>query len=88
LEEGGRGRNRIFLISSPCLRCTTQASASAEASGKFQAVSERVKIEASINSVRISVNIKQSDEIEEMLVRKFVSFLQQRYNFPCLFVKV
>lgn len=41
-------------------------------------VSERVLIEASINSVRVSVNIKQADEIEEMLVRKFVSFLQQR----------
>jgi actin related protein 2/3 complex subunit 4 len=26
----------------------------------------------------VSVNIKQADEIEEMLVRKFVSFLQQR----------
>ncbi len=79
--------------------------------GKFNVVSERLKIEASINSVRISVNIKQSDEFEvrhthatprntstaqthsaaavrvskalvhppqEMLVRKFVSFLQQR----------
>ena len=41
-------------------------------------VSERVQIETSINSVRISLNIKQSDEIEELLVRKFVSFLQQR----------
>jgi actin related protein 2/3 complex subunit 4 len=41
-------------------------------------VSERVLVEASVNSVRVSVNIKQADEIEEMLVRKFVSFLQQR----------
>lgn len=41
-------------------------------------MSERVLIEASINSVRISINIKQADEIEEMLVRKYVSFLQQR----------
>ena len=40
--------------------------------------SERVLIEASINSVRISLSIKQADELEVMLVRKYVSFLQQR----------
>ena len=40
--------------------------------------SESVLIEASINSVRVSVSIKQADELEQMLVRKFVSFLQQR----------
>lgn len=45
---------------------------------EFKPVAERVLIEASINSVRVSINIKQSDMLEEMLVRKFVSFLQQR----------
>ena len=40
--------------------------------------SESVLIEASINSVRVSVSIKQADDLEQMLVRKYVSFLQQR----------
>lgn len=39
---------------------------------------ERVLIEPSINSVRISIKIKQADEIEHILVHKFTRFLQQR----------
>ena len=39
---------------------------------------EKVLVEASINSVRFSVKIKQSDEIEEILVKKFNRFLTQR----------
>merc|ERR550534_3122762 len=35
-------------------------------------------IEGSINSVRVSICIKQSDEMEEMLVDKFSRFLAQR----------
>ena len=35
-------------------------------------------IEPSINSVRVSIKIKQADEIEEILCRKFTSFLMQR----------
>lgn len=35
-------------------------------------------IEPSINSVRLSVKIKQSDEIEEILCHKFTRFLMQR----------
>jgi actin related protein 2/3 complex subunit 4 len=34
--------------------------------------------EPSINSVRISIKIKQADEIEHILVHKFTRFLQQR----------
>lgn len=59
------------------LSCSWQSEVRATESG-FSPVSERVLVESSINSVRISLNIKQADELEEMLVRKFVSFLQQR----------
>jgi actin related protein 2/3 complex subunit 4 len=39
---------------------------------------ERVLIEPSINSVRVSIQIKQSDEIEYILCHKFTRFLMQR----------
>lgn len=39
---------------------------------------ERVLIEPSVNSVRISIKIKQADEIENILVHKFTRFLEQR----------
>ncbi|KUL91843.1 hypothetical protein ZTR_01280 [Talaromyces verruculosus] len=40
--------------------------------------SERVLIEPSVNSVRVSIRIKQADEIENILVHKFTRFLTQR----------
>jgi len=39
---------------------------------------ERVLIEGSINSVRVSVKIKQIDEIEQILTKKFTRFLMMR----------
>jgi actin related protein 2/3 complex subunit 4 len=39
---------------------------------------EAVFIEPSINSVRVSIRIKQADDTEKILVKKFTSFLQQR----------
>lgn len=39
---------------------------------------ERVLIEPSVNSVRVSIRIKQADEIENILVHKFTRFLEQR----------
>jgi actin related protein 2/3 complex subunit 4 len=39
---------------------------------------ERVLIEGSINSVRMSIKIKQIDEMEVLLVDKFCRFLSQR----------
>ena len=39
---------------------------------------ERVFVEPSINSVRVSIKIKQADEIEHILVHKFTRFLTQR----------
>ncbi|TPX14949.1 uncharacterized protein E0L32_005058 [Thyridium curvatum] len=39
---------------------------------------ERVLVEPSVNSVRVSIKIKQADEIEHILVHKFTRFLQQR----------
>ncbi|KAL6937338.1 Arp complex subunit [Hanseniaspora vineae] len=39
---------------------------------------EQVLIEPSVNSVRVSIKVKQSDEIEEILVHKFTRFLEQR----------
>jgi len=39
---------------------------------------ERVLIEGSINSVRMSIKIKQVDEMEVLLVDKFCRFLSQR----------
>ncbi len=39
---------------------------------------EKCMVEASVNSVRISIRIKQVDEIEQILCRKFTRFLMQR----------
>jgi len=39
---------------------------------------ERVLIEGSINSIRISIGIKQSDDVDTILVKKFMRFLTQR----------
>lgn len=39
---------------------------------------ERVLIETSINSVRISIAIKQSDDIERILAHKFTRFMMMR----------
>ncbi|CAO1621868.1 unnamed protein product [Jaminaea pallidilutea] len=39
---------------------------------------ERVLIEPSVNSIRISIRIKQSDEIERVLCAKFTRFMTQR----------
>eukprot|EP01091_Cochliopodium_minus_P004293 TRINITY_DN14192_c0_g1_i1.p1 TRINITY_DN14192_c0_g1~~TRINITY_DN14192_c0_g1_i1.p1 ORF type:complete len:175 (-),score=35.98 TRINITY_DN14192_c0_g1_i1:72-596(-) len=39
---------------------------------------ERVKIETSINSVRVSIGIRKMDEVDELLTKKFMSFLTQR----------
>ena len=39
---------------------------------------EAVLIEPSINSVRVSLRIKQADEMERILVRAFTAFLQKR----------
>lgn len=40
--------------------------------------SESVKIEASINSVRLSIALKKSDYMEKLLTHKFTRFLMQR----------
>jgi len=46
---------------------------------------EKVLIEGSINSLRISIKIKQADELEQILVKKFMRFLTQRAeNFVIL----
>ena len=39
---------------------------------------ERVLIEASVNAVRVSLKIKQSDDMERMLADRFSRFLMQR----------
>jgi len=46
---------------------------------------EKVLIETSINSMRISICVKQADEIEVILCKKFLRFLMQRAeNFVIL----
>eukprot|EP01113_Clastostelium_recurvatum_P038581 TRINITY_DN578_c0_g1_i3.p1 TRINITY_DN578_c0_g1~~TRINITY_DN578_c0_g1_i3.p1 ORF type:complete len:191 (-),score=54.59 TRINITY_DN578_c0_g1_i3:140-670(-) len=46
---------------------------------------EKVLVEASINSLRISVAIKKSDDIEVVLAKRFMRFLTQRAeNFVIL----
>ncbi|KAI8853498.1 actin-related protein 2/3 complex subunit 4-like protein [Chytridium lagenaria] len=46
---------------------------------------EQIYIEGSINSVRISIKIKQADEIEKILAHKFTRFLMMRAeNFVIL----
>ena len=39
---------------------------------------ERVLIEPSINSVRVSIGIKQADDIEKLLCHKFTGFMMRR----------
>ena len=39
---------------------------------------EQVLVEPSINSVRVSIKIKQKDDLEIILVHKFSQFLMQR----------
>jgi actin related protein 2/3 complex subunit 4 len=39
---------------------------------------ERVLIEPSINSIRLSIKIKQADEVERLLCHKFTRFMMQR----------
>lgn len=39
---------------------------------------ERVLVEPSVNSIRISIKIKQADEIERILCHKFTRFMMQR----------
>ncbi|UZJ54978.1 hypothetical protein CBS101457_004298 [Exobasidium rhododendri] len=39
---------------------------------------EKVLIESSFNSLRLSIKIKQADEIERILAHKFTRFLMQR----------
>ncbi|EKM59985.1 uncharacterized protein PHACADRAFT_250816 [Phanerochaete carnosa HHB-10118-sp] len=39
---------------------------------------ERVLIEASVNSIRLSIKIKQADEIERILCHGFTRFMMQR----------
>ena len=46
---------------------------------------EYVCIEAAVNSVRVSIKVKQLDEMDEILARKFTRFLMQRAdNFVVL----
>ena len=46
---------------------------------------ERVLIEGSVNSVRISIAVKQADDIEKILAHKFTRFMCQRAdNFVVL----
>lgn len=39
---------------------------------------EKVLIEPSINSIRVSISIKQADEIEKILCHKFTRFMMMR----------
>lgn len=39
---------------------------------------ERVLIESSVNSIRLSIAIKQADEIERILCKKFTRFMTMR----------
>jgi len=46
---------------------------------------EKVLIEGSVNSVRVSIKIKQSDDIEVILCKRFMRFMAQRAeNFVIL----
>uniref|UniRef100_A0A7I4DF03 Actin related protein 2/3 complex subunit 4 n=1 Tax=Physcomitrium patens TaxID=3218 RepID=A0A7I4DF03_PHYPA len=40
--------------------------------------SEKCLIESSINSLRISIKVKQADELENILAKKFLRFLSMR----------
>merc|ERR1719183_3036717 len=39
---------------------------------------DRVLIEVSVNSVRVSIGVKQQDEMEKMIARKFMRFMMRR----------
>ena len=57
-------RNNPELLLNPTLICRNE--------------NEKCLIEGSINSLRISLKVKQSDELEEILARKFLHFLALR----------
>eukprot|EP00270_Netrium_digitus_P015573 TRINITY_DN5476_c0_g1_i2.p1 TRINITY_DN5476_c0_g1~~TRINITY_DN5476_c0_g1_i2.p1 ORF type:complete len:170 (+),score=31.93 TRINITY_DN5476_c0_g1_i2:206-715(+) len=52
------------LLLAPVLICRNEA--------------EKCLIEGSINSLRISIKVKQADELENILARKFLGFLSMR----------
>jgi actin related protein 2/3 complex subunit 4 len=52
------------LLLNPILICRNEA--------------EKCLIEASINSLRISIKVKQADELENILAKKFLRFLSMR----------
>jgi len=39
---------------------------------------DRVMVEVSVNSVRISIGVKQNDEVERMIASKFMRFMMRR----------
>merc|ERR1712046_375661 len=39
---------------------------------------DKVLIEVSVNSVRVSISFKQADEVEQMIARKFTRFMMRR----------
>lgn len=39
---------------------------------------ERCRIESSINSIRVSVDFKKSDDLEVLLAKRYMRFLTQR----------
>jgi len=43
-----------------------------------RSVHEKVLIESSVNSIRVSIRVKQIDDLEEILCKKFMRFLTQR----------
>lgn len=46
---------------------------------------ERVLVEGSVNSIRISIAIKQADDVEQILCKRFTRFMTQRAeNFVIL----
>ncbi|KAJ8954196.1 hypothetical protein NQ318_005791 [Aromia moschata] len=49
-----------------------------ERHNKPEVEKEKVLIETSVNSVRISIAVKQADEIEKILCKKFMRFMMMR----------
>lgn len=81
-QQTGSRSSVIFFFISSCTHLLTADRGSKEVLLNPLTISrnenERVLIEPSVNSIRLSIKIKQADEIERILCHKFTRFMMQR----------
>lgn len=81
LRVGGETQQtggRVSVGNSPALSCRSSKISTMKPILICRTDRERCLIEPSINSLRVSIKIKQADEMERVLCRNFSRFLMQR----------